>query len=95
MKKALTTGITGQDGSYLTDTLKVIPDLTGFKGKTIYDSSKPDGQPRRRLDTSPPNPSSASRQKSPWATAFLRLSPHTVAGGGEPTEQSIAATSSQ
>jgi dTDP-D-glucose 4,6-dehydratase len=51
MKRALITGITGQDGSYLIDTLKVIPDLTGFKGKIIYDTSKPDGQPRRRLDT--------------------------------------------
>jgi nucleoside-diphosphate-sugar epimerase len=26
--------------------------LTGFKGKIIYDASKPDGQPRRRPDSS-------------------------------------------
>ena len=26
--------------------------LTGFKGKVVWDTSKPDGQPRRRLDTS-------------------------------------------
>ncbi len=26
--------------------------LTGFKGKVVWDPSKPDGQPRRRLDTS-------------------------------------------
>ena len=25
--------------------------LTGFKGKVIWDNSKPDGQPRRMLDT--------------------------------------------
>ena len=29
-----------------------IVELTGFKGEIIWDSSKPDGQPRRRLDTS-------------------------------------------
>ena len=28
-----------------------IVELTGFKGEIIYDTSKPDGQPRRRLDT--------------------------------------------
>jgi len=32
-------------GSYLTG-------LTGFKGKVIWDKTKPDGQPRRMLDTS-------------------------------------------
>ncbi len=26
--------------------------LTGFKGRIVWDTSKPDGQPRRRLDTS-------------------------------------------
>ena len=29
-----------------------ITDLTGFKGKTVWDASKPNGQPRRMLDTS-------------------------------------------
>jgi GDP-L-fucose synthase len=29
--------------------------LTGFKGEIIWDSSKPDGQPRRMLDTSRAN----------------------------------------
>ncbi len=27
-------------------------ELTGFKGNIIWDKSKPDGQPRRMLDTS-------------------------------------------
>ena len=31
---------------------KKIKRLTGFRGKLIWDISKPDGQPRRRLDTS-------------------------------------------
>jgi GDP-L-fucose synthase len=34
------------------DLVEKIVQLTGFKGKIRWDSSKPDGQPRRRLDTS-------------------------------------------
>jgi len=33
------------------DLVKLIVNLTGFKGKVNWDKSKPDGQPRRRLDT--------------------------------------------
>jgi len=29
----------------------MIVELTGFKGRMIWDKSKPDGQPRRMLDT--------------------------------------------
>jgi GDP-L-fucose synthase len=34
------------------DLLAMIADMTGFKGRIIWDSSKPNGQPRRKLDTS-------------------------------------------
>jgi GDP-L-fucose synthase len=34
------------------DLAQLIADLTGYKGALIWDSSKPDGQPRRCLDTS-------------------------------------------
>ena len=34
------------------DLVDKIVELTGFKGKIVWDSSKPDGQPRRCLDTS-------------------------------------------
>ena len=34
------------------DLVDLIVDLTGFRGKVCWDKSKPDGQPRRRLDTS-------------------------------------------
>lgn len=34
------------------DLAKLITELIGFKGSIIWDSSKPDGQPRRMLDTS-------------------------------------------
>lgn len=33
------------------DLVQLIAKLTGFKGKIIWDPSKPDGQPRRMLDT--------------------------------------------
>jgi GDP-L-fucose synthase len=33
------------------DLARIIVKLTGFKGKIVWDSSKPDGQPRRCLDT--------------------------------------------
>jgi len=34
------------------DLVELVAKLTGFEGKVIWDSSKPDGQPRRMLDTS-------------------------------------------
>jgi GDP-L-fucose synthase len=34
------------------DLLEIIARLTGFTGKIIWDTSKPNGQPRRKLDTS-------------------------------------------
>jgi len=34
------------------DLVELIAKLTGFKGKIVWDTTKPDGQPRRMLDTS-------------------------------------------
>ena len=34
------------------DLAELIARLVGFKGKIKWDTSKPDGQPRRKLDTS-------------------------------------------
>jgi GDP-L-fucose synthase len=34
------------------DLVKTIAGLTGFKGKIVWDKTKPDGQPRRKLDVS-------------------------------------------
>lgn len=34
------------------DLVDLIAELTGFEGKIIWDTSKPDGQPKRRLDIS-------------------------------------------
>jgi GDP-L-fucose synthase len=40
--------------------------LTGFRGKIIWDSSKPDGQPRRMLDTSKAEIEFGFRAKMPF-----------------------------
>jgi GDP-L-fucose synthase len=34
------------------DLVDIVAQLTGFKGRIVWDSSRPDGQPRRCLDTS-------------------------------------------
>jgi GDP-L-fucose synthase len=34
------------------DLVTLIADISGFKGRVVWDASKPDGQPRRSLDTS-------------------------------------------
>ncbi len=34
------------------DLVNLIAELTGYEGKIIWDTSKPDGQPRRCLDVS-------------------------------------------
>ncbi|MPZ47976.1 MAG: NAD-dependent epimerase/dehydratase family protein [Dehalococcoidia bacterium] len=34
------------------DLVQMIVEMTGFKGDVVWDTSKPDGQPRRMLDTS-------------------------------------------
>jgi nucleoside-diphosphate-sugar epimerase len=34
------------------DLLTLIVELTGFQGEVVWDKTKPDGQPRRSLDTS-------------------------------------------
>lgn len=41
-------------GSEITirDLVEIMVELTGFKGNVIWDKTKPDGQPRRKLDTS-------------------------------------------
>ncbi len=36
----------------IADLARMIAALCGFEGRTLWDESKPDGQPRRRLDTS-------------------------------------------
>jgi GDP-L-fucose synthase len=39
-------------GSSIKDLLETIARLTGFEGRIVWDTSKPNGQPRRKLDVS-------------------------------------------
>jgi len=48
------------------DLAELIAKLTGFKGKIIWDTSKPDGQPRRCLDTSKAEKEFGFRAKTPF-----------------------------
>ena len=48
------------------DLVKLIAKLTGFKGKIIWDTSKPDGQPRRCLDTSKAEKEFGFKAKTPF-----------------------------
>ena len=34
------------------DLVELIKNIIGYQGKVVFDTSKPDGQPRRKLDTS-------------------------------------------
>ncbi|HEX7357078.1 MAG TPA: GDP-L-fucose synthase [Ignavibacteriaceae bacterium] len=42
---------TGKDIS-ISDLAKLVAEITGFEGKIVYDSSKPDGTPRKLMDVS-------------------------------------------
>jgi GDP-L-fucose synthase len=42
---------TGEEPS-IRDLAEVVAELTGYEGEIVWDTSKPNGQPRRRLDTS-------------------------------------------
>lgn len=46
--------------------------LTGFQGKIIWDTSKPDGQPRRRLDTTKAKEEFGFEAKTPLADGLKK-----------------------
>jgi len=48
------------------DLVDLIAELVGFKGKITWDKSKPDGQPRRRLDTSRAEHEFGFRARTPF-----------------------------
>jgi len=48
------------------DLVELIVKLTGFKGEIIWDTSKPDGQPRRMLDTSKAEREFGFKAKTPF-----------------------------
>ena len=54
------------------NTAKVIKNLIGFKGKVIWDDTKPDGQPRRMLDVSKAKKLFDFEAKTPFKTGLKK-----------------------
>lgn len=54
------------------DLVDIIVDITGFKGRVEWDSSKPDGQPRRMLDTERAWESFGFRARTDFRSGLLR-----------------------
>jgi GDP-L-fucose synthase len=50
----------------------LIASLTGFRGEIVWDSSKPDGQPRRMLDTSRAERAFGFRARTPFGEGLRR-----------------------
>lgn len=48
------------------DLVELIAKLTGYQGKIVWDSTKPDGQPRRCLDTSKAEKEFGFKAKTPF-----------------------------
>jgi GDP-L-fucose synthase len=49
-----------------------IADLTGFRGRLVWDGTKPDGQPRRCLDTTRAERAFGFRARTPFAEGLAR-----------------------
>jgi len=54
------------------DLVNLIVKLTGFKGKVVWDTCKPDGQPRRMLDTSKAEKEFGFRAKTSFAEGLKK-----------------------
>jgi GDP-L-fucose synthase len=54
------------------DLIKIISETVGFKGKIVWDKTKPDGQPRRKLDVSKPKDSFAFESKTDFRSGLKK-----------------------
>lgn len=54
------------------DLVKLIVKLTGFKGEIVWDKTKPDGQPRRYLDTTKARKEFGFKAKMPLKEGLLK-----------------------
>ena len=54
------------------DLLQIIVEETGFKGKIVWDKTKPDGQPRRRLDVTRANQEFGFKAEVPFKEGINR-----------------------
>jgi GDP-L-fucose synthase len=57
---------------HIRDLAETIARLTGFEGELVWDTSKPNGQPRRALDVSRAEESFAFRAKTPFEEGLRR-----------------------
>lgn len=54
------------------DLANLIKELTGFKGSIIWDATKPDGQPRRKLDTAKAEKEFGFKSKTDFKTGLQK-----------------------
>ena len=54
------------------DLVALIAELTGFEGQIIYDATKPDGQPRRKLDVGRASREFGFVAETPFRAGLLR-----------------------
>ena len=54
------------------DLVKLIKKITGYKGKIVWDKTKPDGQPRRKLDTSRAEKEFGFKSKTDFQTGLIK-----------------------
>ncbi len=54
------------------DLANLVKDLTGFKGSIIWDATKPDGQPRRKLDTAKAETEFGFKSKTDFKTGLQK-----------------------
>ena len=52
------------------DLVELVVELTDFKGKVIWDKSKPDGQPRRKLNVERASKEFGFRSSTPFRTGL-------------------------
>jgi GDP-L-fucose synthase len=62
---------TGEEIS-IRDLAELVAELTGFEGELVWDTSKPNGQPRRRLDTSRAQQLFGFRARTPLREGIAR-----------------------
>ncbi|MBI4058805.1 GDP-L-fucose synthase [Candidatus Microgenomates bacterium] len=54
------------------DLAKLISQIVGFKGKIVFDTTKPDGQPRRKLDTTRAEKEFSFKSKTDFYTGLRK-----------------------
>lgn len=61
----------GQETS-IAELVRIIADVTGYRGRIVWDTSKPNGQPRRKLDTSRAEREFGFRATTPFREGLRR-----------------------